>query len=172
MAQLTLDQKRQIVETLACFKRPAEVAAIMRAEHDIDIDVKQIVKYDPTRSTFEGAEDFRVIFEVTRKAFLEDVNAVPIASQAYRLQMLQENFEDAVKKGNRVLANATLKQAAEEIGGVLTNERNLTVDKKGGALADLTPEERRAAAADLLRAVMERSAPQLAAPSPTPETSI
>jgi hypothetical protein len=163
MATLTVEQKREIVTALACFKRPAEVAVMMKEHHDLDLEIKQIVKYDPSRATWEGADDLRTIFDVARKAYLEDVNSIPIASQSFRLNELMGNYETAKKKGNLVLANQILEQAAKEIGGVLTNERNLKVEKTG-SLAELTPEERRNMAAEMLRDVLSK-APEQTAPS-------
>ena len=72
-----------------------------------------------------------------------------------------------MKVGNVVLANATLEQAAKEVGGTLTNARNVKVQQTGGSFRDLTSEERRRAAADMLRNALSTDAFQS---SPLPET--
>jgi hypothetical protein len=150
MAELTEPQKTFIVQSLAQFVSPADVARSFRDEFDIEIEVKQICKFDPTRHAYEAGEKWRPIFEATREKFLNDVSAVPISQQAYRLQILQQNLTAALKVKNMKLANETLKQAAEEMGGILTNERNVNIEK-GGGFRDLTPDERRQAVAEMLR---------------------
>lgn len=150
MAELTEDQKTFIVQHLACFGSPAEVARAFNDEYGIEIDHHQVRTYDPTRPRYEAGEKWRPIFEATREKFLNDVSAVPISQQAYRLQILQQNLTAALKVKNMKLANETLKQAAEEMGGILTNERNVNIEK-GGGFRDLTPDERRQAVAEMLR---------------------
>lgn len=169
MATLSTDEKSEIVRALAQFMTPAEVVAHMKAEFECDTDVRQVCGYDPTRSNFSAAESWREIFASTRKVYLEDVAAVPISNQSYRLNQLQQNYQKAVKARNLVLANATLEQAAKEVGGILTNERNLNVEnRKGGSFMDLTPEERRQAAAELIHEALGRDPDQTA---PTTETT-
>lgn len=155
MAVLTTEQKREIVEALACYKRPAEVVVLMREDHGVETDVKQVVTYDPTRATYTAGDDLRVIFEVTRKSYLEDVQSVPIANQGYRLKILQNLLDKQLGQGNTVAAANTLEQAAKEVGGILTNERNLNVDSKKGGHSELTPEERRAMVTDMLRQALD-----------------
>lgn len=150
MAELTEDQKTFIVQSLARFMSPADVSRAMKEEYDLEVVIQQICKFDPTRPAYEAGEKWRPIFEATRKRFLEEVSDVPISQQAYRLQILQQNLGQALKMKNLKLANETLKQAAEEMGGILTNERNVNLEKRGG-FRDLTPDERRMAVADMLR---------------------
>ncbi|WP_217991043.1 hypothetical protein, partial [Novosphingobium sp. Chol11] len=67
-------------------------------------------------------------------------------------------YDRAIKVGNVVLANATLEQAAKEVGGVLTNARNVSLQQTGGSFRDLTSEERRKAAADMIRSALSADA--------------
>lgn len=150
MAELTEPQKTFLVQSLAQFMSPADVARAFKEEFDTEIEIKQVCKFDPSRHAYEAGEKWRPIFEATRKRFLEEVSDVPISQQAYRLQILQANLTAALKVKNLKLANETLKQAAEEMGGILTNERNLNIEKSGG-FRDLTPDERRSAVAEMLR---------------------
>jgi hypothetical protein len=120
-------------------------------EFGIEIDHQTGAAHSIRRGTpYEAGEKWRPIFEATREKFLNDVSAVPISQQAYRLQILQQNLTAALKVKNMKLANETLKQAAEEMGGILTNERNVNIEK-GGGFRDLTPDERRQAVAEMLR---------------------
>ena len=167
MAELSNDVKLAVVQSLARFATPAEVVAMVREEFEVETTVQQVRTYNPEHPKFEAGEKWRPIFQAVRKAYLEDLSAVPIASQAFRLNALQKNFERAMKVGNVVLANATLEQAAKEVGGTLTNARNVKVQQTGGSFRDLTSEERRRAAADMLRNALSTDAFQS---SPLPET--
>ena len=163
MAELDSEQKLAIVQALACFTTPAEVTVMMKEQFDLEVVIQQVVKYDPTKPSYQGAEKWRELFNETRKAYIEQVSEVPIANQGYRLQQLQKNLDKAVKAKNFVLANATLKQAAEEVGGVLTNDRNLRIDdNRDRGFRDLTPEERRDMVGDMLRNALIRDDQQTA----------
>lgn len=164
MADLTEHQKFEIVEALAGFQSPSAIIAHFRSVHGLDLTHKQVGRYDPTRPYYEGGDRWRAIFDARRKACLEDVSAIPSAHKAYRLNMLQEGIDAARAAKNWVLMAQLLKQAAEEVGGALTNERNLRVDDAREKRArDMTPEERRAALAEIIRRAMEERQEQLAA---------
>jgi hypothetical protein len=163
MAELTEQQKLEIVEALACFRTSAEIIKHFGAEYGIEMDSRQVGGYDPTRPYYEAGDKWREIFEVKRKQYLEDVAAVPVANQGYRLQRLQHYIAEAEKAKNWKLAAELHEQAAKEVGGVLTNERNLRVDdNRAQRVRDMSPEDRRAAFAELVRQALEQS-PQLAA---------
>lgn len=168
MADLTDEQKWEIVEALACYQ---DVASIMRAfhkDHGIQLDRKQIGRYDPTRPYYAGGEKWREIFDARRKAYLEDVASVPAANRGYRLQILQEGIDSAKKARNWPLVASLLEQSAKEVGGVLTNERNLKVgDARKLRPEDMTSEERRAAVAELIRQAIESPVPVPAPPLPS-----
>lgn len=134
MAKLTEPQKLAIVQALACFDTPSEVAAAVKEEFGITISRQQVAAYDPTKATGKDlAKKLRAVFEETRKAFLEDVSTIPIAQQAFRLRALQREFERAKSRGNTTMVAQLLEQAAKELGGALTNRRELT-GKGGGPI--------------------------------------
>lgn len=167
MAELPEDTKLEIVRAFARFCSPAEVVAMVRDEFGIETTVQQVRTYNPEHPRFEVGEKWLPIFEAARTAYLENISAIPIASQAFRLNALQKSYDKAWRAGNIVLANATVEQAAKEVGGVLTNQRNFNVEKKGGSFRDLTIEERRAAVAELIRAALAKDAAQNAPGSPS-----
>lgn len=143
MAKLTDPVKMAIVQALACFDTPSEVAAAVKEEFGISITRQQVAAYDPTKATCKGlAKKLRAVFEETRKAFLNDVATIPIAQQAFRLRALQREFERAKLRGNSALAAQLLEQAAKELGGAFTNRRELT-GQGGGPIqqANLTQSE-------------------------------
>lgn len=144
MAELTSERKLEIVQALAQFTKPAEVSAMLKTAYGEEISIQQIVVYDPTKAGFRAAQSYRKIFDETRKAYLEQVSQVPIANQGYRLQILQISLDKALAGGNLVLSANILKQAAEEVGGVLTNDKRVTLnDERDRGYKDLTPDERR-----------------------------
>ncbi len=156
MAALTEDIKTEIILQLAQFRGYSEVARWVTDEWGVKVDRFQVRTYDPTNPAFAGSPKWREIFHEARKNYLSAVEAVPIANKAYRLNELQKNYDRARQADNLVLANAILEQAAKEVGGALTNERNLNVDKKGGGFRELTPEERRMAVAEMIHEAMGR----------------
>lgn len=156
MAELPEEAKLHIVQALARFSSPAEVVAMVRDDFGIETSVQQVRTYNPEHPKFEVGEKWRPIFETVRKAYLEDVSSIPIASRAFRLNALQKNYDRAMRSGNTVLANATLEQAAKEMGGMLTNARHLNVQQAGASFRDLTNEERRAAVAELIRSALSQ----------------
>jgi hypothetical protein len=147
------------VEALACFKAVGDIIVHFRSEYGIEVDHKQVGSYDPTRSYYEAGPKWREIFEARRKAFIEDVSAVPVANQGYRLQLLQEGIEAAKKAKNWGMVASLTEQAAKEVGGVLTNERNVRVDDaRRQRAADMTAEDRKLALAELFRQAVEHLA--------------
>ncbi|WP_375188432.1 DUF2280 domain-containing protein [Sphingobium yanoikuyae] len=162
MADFSNEQKRFIVVALAQFRQPAEVVALFREEFEDDagINVRRVIGYDPTRPSYNSGPEWIELFEATRAAYVTDVSAIPIANQAFRLNQLQRMAADAIKAGNRGQAAALMKQAAEEIGGAYTNERNVKVEQTKGGFRDLQPEERRQAIGDMIREAMGKDAAQ------------
>lgn len=147
MAKLTEPMKLAIVQALACYDTPSEVAEAVKEEFGTVITRQQVAGYDPTKGACKGmAKKLRDVFEETRKRFLADVSAIPIAQQAVRLRALQREFERAKSRGNTAMVAQLLEQAAKECGGMLTNRRELT-GKGGGPLvtANVSREELREA---------------------------
>ncbi len=159
MAVLTDDQKLEIVTMLACFRDPGLIVDHFGQEYGIELDHRQVGSYDPGRMYYEAGPKWREIFDAKRKAYLEDVATVPIANQGFRLNLLNEQAALAFKNKQPALGAALLEQAAREVGGLMTNQRSLTVDDNRRARpSEMTPEDRRAAMAELIRQAMEKMA--------------
>lgn len=119
--------KTYVVQALACFDSPAVVARAVKAEFNVVISPQAVEAYDPTkRAGKKLSQRFRLLFEETRKTFLEDTASIAISHRAVRLRALQRMADKAENQGNMVLASSLLKQAAEEVGGSYTNRRELT----------------------------------------------
>jgi hypothetical protein len=126
-AKLSDPIKTYIVQALACFDTPSVVAEAVRKEFGETVTRQSIEGYDPTKKAGSNlAEKWRLLFEETRKTFLEDTASIAISHRAVRLRALQRMADKAEDRGNMVLASQLLKQAAEEVGGSYTNRRELT----------------------------------------------
>ena len=152
--KLTAAQKAFVVQRLACFDSPREVVEALREEHGVEIAPQTAEAYDPhKRAGATLSQKWRDLFEVTRKAFLEDAAThVPIANKTVRLREMQKAFFAIKGRGNWVGAMQVLEQVAKEVGGTFTNRREVT-GKDGGPIQqevfaidhdNLTPEALRA----------------------------
>lgn len=157
MPKLTDDVKSLIVAQLAQFRGYAEVARAVTEETGVSVDRFQVRSYDPTNMAYAGSEKWREIFHAIRHAYLNAIEAVPIANQAYRLNELQRNYADARARGNLVLANATLEQAAKEVGNSGAFEKH-GINRPITSYSELTLNERRAKVTEMLRVALERKA--------------
>lgn len=129
MAKGTLkdEVKTFIVQSLACFDTPSVVVDAVRKEYGATITRQSVEGYDPTKKAGARlAAKWKMLFEETRKTFLEDTASIAISHRAVRLRALQRMADKAETQGNMVLASSLLKQAAEEVGGAYTNRREIT----------------------------------------------
>ena len=159
MAVLTAEQQTFIVVRLACFESLKEIGAELKEEFGIEVDKRQIQNYDATRGGKKPGTRWVTLFEETRKRFLTDVSDIPIANMAVRLRRLERLYTRTEEGKNTPLAADLLKQAAQDIGGAFTNQRQLT-GKDGGpietAAVTLSEEERAKRVTDLLATALAR----------------
>lgn len=124
MAALTVKVKRFVVQALACFDTPTQVAALVKEEFGIVITRQQVATYDPTKVNGRDlSKELRALFEETRADFKANVEAIPIAQQSYRLRVLHRLTQQAEQQGNKALVAQLMEQAAKEVGGAYTNTR-------------------------------------------------
>lgn len=127
MAKLSDIHKRYIVQALACWDSPQDVADAVKVEFGLDMHRSQVAQYDPTKAAGQKlAKKWVDLFEATRQRFRQEVAEIPIADQAYRLRQLGKIYERHISRGNVVGAAAVLEQAAKEAGGAFTNRREHT----------------------------------------------
>lgn len=116
-----------IVQSLAAFDTPTQVAEAVKEEFGVTISRQGVHAYDPTKAAGKDVDDrWKTLFEESRKSFLENVTDVPIANKATRLRALHRMAQAAERKGNYPLAAQLHKQAAEEMGNAYTNKREIT----------------------------------------------
>lgn len=127
MAKLNEAVQRFIVQALACYDTPTQVAEAVKEEFGIEITRQQAASYDYTKTMGRTlAKKWRVMFDDTRKKFRAEVAEIPIADQAFRLRQLNRMAQLAMTRKNIVLAAALLEQAAKEQGGMFTNKREVS----------------------------------------------
>jgi hypothetical protein len=132
MATLRDTERKEIVQRLACFETPTEVAEWASEEYGKDVTANQVHHYDPTRSD-DTAQKWEALFQETREAFLNDLDTIPLSHRAVRLQELNRLYERAKEQEQLQEAARMLKQAAKEVGGAFTNETELS-GKDGGPI--------------------------------------
>lgn len=136
MAALNNEVKSFIVQALACFDTPSQVASAVKEEFGIEISRQQCEQHDPTkRAGRELAKRWVTLFHDTRKRFREDTAEIPIANRAYRLRALGRLAEKAESSKNARLTLQILEQAAKEAGDMYVNRR-LEPEKPLGSQAD------------------------------------
>lgn len=135
-AKLTDEVRTFIVQALACFDTPSVVVKAVKEEFGQIITRQSVECYDPSkRAGRDLAQKWRLLFEQTRKTFLEDTSKIGISHRAVRLRALQRMADKAEGQGNMVLASSLLEQAAKDVGNGFTNRRELT----GAGGKDLVP---------------------------------
>lgn len=147
MAQNALpdEVKRFVVQQLACWDTPSEVAKAVNEVFQIEISRQAVERYDPNKRMGEAlSEGLRELFDATRKAFLEDTASIGISHRTVRLRALARMAERAEGMKNFPLAAQLHEQAAKEMGNAYTNRREIT-GANGGAVqvisSAMTPKE-------------------------------
>jgi hypothetical protein len=122
MAALNNEVKGFIVQALACFDTPSQVAQAVREEFGIELTRQQCEAQDPTkRAGRDLAKKWVTLFHDTRKRFREETADIPIANRAYRLRTLGRLAEKAENMRNMALTAQLLEQAAKEVGDIYVN---------------------------------------------------
>lgn len=115
----------------ARFMRPKQVINALEERYGVVLDKRAVQMYDPT--TCKGAtlgKKRKQLWAECRERFLKELNAIPIANRAVRLQQLQNAFDSAIDKGATGFAMKLLEQAAKEAGGTFTSERTVNLAGK------------------------------------------
>lgn len=136
MAVLNNEVKAFIVQALACFDTPSQVAEAVKREFGLEVSRQQVETHDPTKRCSKTlAARWVTLFHDTRTRFREETADIPIANRAFRLRALGRIVEKAENMRNLSLALQVLEQAAKEVGDVYVN-RKIEPDKPLGSQAD------------------------------------
>lgn len=110
MAALKEPVKIFIVQSLACFETPQQVADAVKQRFGIEIERQQCENYDPTKYSGRNlSKKLTDLFERTREDFKKNIEDIPIANKAFHLKELQKMYDDWDK--NKVMRQNVLKQA-------------------------------------------------------------
>lgn len=151
MAALKNEVKAFIVQGLACYDTPSEVALAVKEEFGINVTKQQCEAYDPTKYVGRDLSTrWRVMFEDTRSRFRVEVTEIPIATRAFRLRQLSKNLAIAGKNRNVVMSNQVLELAAKEVGNMYVSQKS-GPDKSLDDQIKLLEIEKRKAELELLR---------------------
>lgn len=124
MAALSSEVKAFIVQALACFDTPSQVAEAVKREFNVEVSRQQVESHDPTKRCSKTlAKRWVEMFHDARKRFREETSDIPIANRAYRLRALGRIVEKAEGMRNLALALQVLEQAAKECGDVYVNRK-------------------------------------------------
>lgn len=160
MPVLTNEQKRFIVQHLACFESVGEVKAAVKTEFGIDIIKQHVELYDPNkRAGVKLRADLRVLYHETRERFRTDTEGIPIANKSVRLSKLQRYIETAEERRNLVLAAQLIEQAAKESGDAYTNRHKIELTGQNGGPMRVAQETSDADLEAIVRAAGAAKAP-------------
>lgn len=110
MAALKEPVKIFIVQSLACFETPQQVADAVKQRFGIEIERQQCENYDPTKYSGRNlSKKLKNLFEKTRKDFKTNIEDIPVANKAFHFKELQKMYDDWGK--NKVMRQNVLKQA-------------------------------------------------------------
>lgn len=126
-ARLDERVKLFIVQQLACFDTPSQVAEMVAEEFGVKITRMHVSKYQVGTAAADKLSDKWVaVFKLTREQFIKNSSEIPCANKSYRLRTLQKMIGKALERGNAALVAQLLEQAAKEEGGAFTNRRELS----------------------------------------------
>lgn len=154
MATLSSEVKAFIVQALACYDSPSQVADQVKNEFKITVTRQQVESHDPTKSNGKKlAQKWVELFNATRARFQSEILDIPIANKAYRLRTLNRMATRTETMKNFALTAQLIEQAAKECGDAYTNKQKVEhTGKDGGPIesATLTREEYKQARREML----------------------
>lgn len=123
MAALKLEVKAIIVQSVACFDSPSQVAESVLKEFGIKINRQQVEQHDPTKASGKKlAQKWVELFTFTRAQVQKELSSIPIANKAYRLRLLGRMATQAETRNNISMTAKLLEQAAKECGDAYVNK--------------------------------------------------
>lgn len=142
MAILTPQQKQFVVEQLAAFGTPSEVAKGLLEQFGVTVAPHVVAAYDPTRRAGQRCPAlWKRRFLEAREAMLHGRPSA-LASRSVRLQQREKMFRRAIEQEDFLLANRILDSIAREVGDDTSG-----LEKQ----VEVTDEQRAHAAAEFIR---------------------
>jgi hypothetical protein len=138
--KLTDAQQTAVVQRLAMYDSPQQVADWVKEEFGIDMTRQAVQYYDPTVGE-KPSEKWCAIFEATRSEFLKTTADIPIANKSVRLRRLERMALAAERQRNYLLAAQLHEQAAKEVGEIYTNRHKMEHTGKDGEPIEVRTDE-------------------------------
>jgi hypothetical protein len=156
MTRLTIKQQLFLVDQFATFASPAEALTAFAETFGFAIEHCHAAKYNPdTASGLGMAVALRARFDERRQAFIDQVDAIPIAHRAYRIRRLHEMEQEARRDGDRKQAAALIEQAAKELGGGAAHGNRGLSRARGDDATAIDPDQARVALADAIATAID-----------------
>jgi hypothetical protein len=131
--ELDAEVKIFIVQSLACFDPPSKVVKGVKEEFGVTVNRQTVHRYNASKKgAADLAEQWKALFEETRKRFLEETADIGIANRVVRLRRLDRIAELAEAAGNHVVVMAACEAAAKEMGGAYTNRHQHELTGRDG----------------------------------------
>ena len=128
MAALKEPVKIFIVQSLACFETPQQVADAVKQDFKIEVSRQQVAAYDPTKYVGRNlSKKLKDLFESTRAEFKASVYDIPLANKSVRLNELQKMYDSWGK--NKVMKQSIIKQVKDEMQGHDTQLLDIEIKK-------------------------------------------
>lgn len=135
MATLSSEVKAFIVQALACYDSPSQVAEQVKNEFKITVTRQQVESHDPTKSNGKKlAQKWVELFNATRDRFQSEIADIPIANKAYRLRTLNRMATRTETMKNFALTAQLIEQAAKECGDAYTNRQKVEHTSPDGSM--------------------------------------
>lgn len=130
MATLSNKHKAFIVRELAHFEKPTDIQEEFNERFNVEVSLSQISYYNPNNAqgSRQLAQDWKELFNESRRKFIEGINEEPIAHKRYRLKKLQKAAEKFENMKNYKGVAEILEQAAKEVGGAYTNKKEIDLN--------------------------------------------
>lgn len=158
-AKLNDEARAFIVVQLACYRGLAAIVVDVKRIFGVEVSDQAINHYDPTTRS-KSAAKWEDLFHSARRAYLEEVQAEPLAYQRHRLRLLNDTINanlEWLDGDNRIDASEQIRKAVEtaakELGGVFTNVKRGSLELTGSVA--ITADEQRNKLDDKLREILE-----------------
>ena len=110
MATLSNEVRAFIVQGLAKFQTPQEVAVDVKNIYGVEVTRQHVESHDPTKAAgLNLAKKYKDLFFEYREQFKADISSIPIANLAVRLSRLENEYQKSKNPKHKL---EVLEQAA------------------------------------------------------------
>ena len=129
MATLSNEVRAFIVQGLAKFQTPQEVAIDVKNIYGVEVTRQHVESHDPTKAAgLNLAKKYKDLFFEYREQFKADISSIPIANLAVRLSRLENEYQKSKNPKHKL---EVLEQASTEVGGAFTNKTHVDTTSNG-----------------------------------------